>query len=119
MQGKKNSFLNVVCICLYYQETNPKPPSSKSAFYHNMLLRCVKKCFCFYLNGVLFLGDHAKLGRSVKDIFDFHELQVSQKRRSLQRSVIISIPLPLSSQFMANFLTRSFCDRKKEDGEEK
>ena len=82
-------------------------------------LRFVKKCFCFYLNGVLFLGDHAKLGRSVKDIFDFHELQVSQKRRSLQRSVIISIPLPLSSQFMANFLTRSFCDRKKEDGEEK
>ena len=65
------------------------------------------------------LGDHAKLGGSVQDIFDFHELQASQKRRSLQRSVIISIPLPLFSKFMANFLPRSFRDRKKEDGEEK
>ena len=60
-------------------------------------------------------GDHAELGRSVQDIFDLHELQACQKRRSLQRSVIISIPLPLSSQFMANFLARSFCDRKKEE----
>ena len=35
----KNSFLvNLVCICLKYQEMNWESPSFKSAFYHNMLL---------------------------------------------------------------------------------
>ena len=46
LHGKKILFLNVVCICLNYQERNPHPPSSKSNFYITCYINVIPGHVC-------------------------------------------------------------------------